>query len=93
VNCFQEEQGDTKVETMRIRPEVERDAVERVRSYRLKRSAAVTEQGLRALSDAAQGNANLQESIVGAVKAGATLGEISDTLRKVFGEYREYSGF
>jgi len=93
VNCFQEEKSDSKTETLRIRPEVERDAVERVRAYRTKRSESVTLQGLRALEDAAQGTANLQESIVGAVKAGATLGEISESLRKVFGEYQEYSGF
>ena len=43
---------------------------------------------LQALRDAAGGEANLLDPILGAVKAQATVGEIADALREVFGEYR-----
>jgi methylmalonyl-CoA mutase N-terminal domain/subunit len=94
VNCFQES-GETPghVELLRISPELERSAVERLRAFKAKRAGAGARAALRALGDGARGDANLQALILGAVKAGATLGEISDELRGVFGEFREYAGF
>jgi methylmalonyl-CoA mutase, N-terminal domain len=47
---------------------------------------------LAALERAAAGSANTMSPIVEAVEAGATLGEIADALRRVFGEARESSG-
>jgi methylmalonyl-CoA mutase N-terminal domain/subunit len=44
---------------------------------------------LKKIEDAACSGANLMPCIVGAVEAYATVGEISDTMRKVFGEYKE----
>jgi len=44
---------------------------------------------LRALTETARGDGNLVPAIIDAVKARATLGEISDTLRVAFGEHRE----
>ena len=44
---------------------------------------------LREVEAAARSGANLMPRIVTAVEANATVGEISDTLRKVFGEYKE----
>ncbi len=91
-NCFQEKET-TKVDLMRIPAELERAAVERIRAYRLKRTQSETDQALRQLKEAAGADGNLQERIMQSAQKGATLGEISDALREVFGQYQEYSGF
>ncbi len=95
VNCFRDmgKEGSVPLETLKISPELEKSAVERLRAYRAKRSEAATQDALRALMDGAKGEANLQALILVAVKAGATLGEVSDQLRNVFGLYQEYAGF
>ena len=92
VNCFQEEQQQ-KVPLLRVPPELEKAAVERIVAYRAKRNPTAVADAFRALTDGAKGDANLMGLIVQAAKAGGTLGEIADTLRAVFGLYREYSGF
>ncbi len=63
--------------------------VARLQRVRRERSAADVSHSLRELERAARGTANLMPYILDAVKAYATLGEICDTLRGVFGEYRE----
>jgi methylmalonyl-CoA mutase N-terminal domain/subunit len=95
VNCFKDEDSSvaSAVELMKIPPELERSAVERVRNYRAKRSEGATRDALRAVEEGAKTDANLQALIVAAVKAGATLGEVADTMRSAFGLYQEYSGF
>lgn len=55
--------------------------------YRAKRDNAAVERALLAVRETAKGDNNLMPVIVEAVRAGATLGEISDALRAVFGEY------
>jgi methylmalonyl-CoA mutase N-terminal domain/subunit len=96
VNCFQaskEEEKATVQEILRISPELEKNSIERVRAYRAKRNEAATRDALRALKDGAKAGSNMQELIITAVKAGATLGEISDSMREVFGLFQEYAGF
>lgn len=93
VNCFKETGDKAKVEIMKISPELERVQVERLRAYRARRSQSVVDESLRRLKDGSIGSANLQALILEAVKAQATLGEISDVLRGTFGEFREFSGF
>jgi methylmalonyl-CoA mutase N-terminal domain/subunit len=93
VNCYQDTGSAKKVEIMRVPPELELKAVERVRAYRAKRSGGAAQDALRALSEGAKGDSNLMALIYQAVKSECTLGEISDSLRKVFGEHQEYSGF
>ncbi len=66
----------------------ERQAV-RLRKLRVERSGAEVERRLDALRKAAAGDANLMPHIYDAVKAYATLGEICDALREVFGIYEE----
>ena len=56
---------------------------------RARRDAARVEATLRAVEDTARTDRNLLPPIIDAVKAYATVGEISDALRRVFGEYRE----
>ena len=76
------------IDLVAIDPESERDQVERLRAFRSRRDAEGTRRALTALEDSARGDANLVESILGAVVAHATVGEVADVLRGVFGEYR-----
>jgi methylmalonyl-CoA mutase, N-terminal domain len=73
----------------RLDPALERQQVERLRDLRASRSAVAVEQTLCELERAARGADNLMPKILAACEVLATLGEISDTLRRVFGEYRE----
>jgi methylmalonyl-CoA mutase N-terminal domain/subunit len=93
VNSHKDSGNDKKMEIMRIPAELEERSVERIRAYRLKRPQANVQSALRALNDGAKGDANLMGLIYQCAKSECTLGEISDELRKVFGEYQEYSGF
>jgi methylmalonyl-CoA mutase N-terminal domain/subunit len=93
VNCFKDEGEVATAEILRIPPELEKGSVERVRAYRAKRSEGATRDSLKALQEGVKTSANLQALILNSAKAGATLGEISDAMRDVFGLYREYAGF
>ncbi len=80
---------ETSVPVLRIDPEIERAQVERLRRLRGKRKAARADAALHRLEQAARTDANLMPLILDAVEAYATVGEISDALRRVFGEYKE----
>src|SRR5256886_2416097 len=68
---------------------LERKQVERLRALRARRDPQPWKDALTRLEEAARSGSNLMPNIVDAVDAYATVGEISDTLRKVFGEYKE----
>jgi methylmalonyl-CoA mutase N-terminal domain/subunit len=68
---------------------LERKQVERVRAVRARRDQQPWEAALKSVEEAARSGANLMPRILQAIEASATVGEISDTLRRVFGEYRE----
>jgi methylmalonyl-CoA mutase N-terminal domain/subunit len=80
------------VEVLRIDPQLEREQTERVRAARAGRDPIVWRAALDRITAAARDGANLVPPIIAAVEAHATLGEVSDTLRSVFGEYREEPG-
>ena len=63
--------------------------MDRVREVRRTRDQRTWQAALGAIESAARGRDNLVPHIIAAVEARATVGEISDTLRSVFGEYRE----
>ncbi len=88
VNRFQSEEGST-IPTLRIDPAIEQQQVERVRAVRARRNPATAETALRKLEESARGNENLVPKILDCVEAYATVGEISNRLREVWGEYRE----
>ena len=73
----------------RVDADAERRQIERLQAMRARRDAAVWRQALTAVSDAARSGANLVPPIVNAVEAYATVGEIADAMRQVFGEYVE----
>src|SRR6266513_1271947 len=68
---------------------LERKQVERVRAVRARRDQQPWEAALKSVEEAARSGANLMPRILQAIEASATVGEISDTLRRVFGEHRE----
>ncbi len=76
-----------------IDPEVERRQVNRVRSLRATRNAQEWRRAIDAVSESAHGTDNLVPRIVAAVEARATVGEISDAMRSVFGEFEETATF
>jgi methylmalonyl-CoA mutase N-terminal domain/subunit len=86
VNRFMME-DENPVTVLRIDPEVERSQVERVQSVRARRDEASARQALDLVESAARSDENLMPHIISAVESYATLGEISDRLRLVFGEY------
>jgi methylmalonyl-CoA mutase N-terminal domain/subunit len=77
------------VPIQKIDEELERRQVERVKELRMRRDAGVHAAALKSVEDAARGGENLMPRIMEAVEAYATVGEIADVLREVFGEYRE----
>jgi methylmalonyl-CoA mutase N-terminal domain/subunit len=78
-----------KIPTFRLDPAIERAQIERLRQIRAGRDSKVVTKHLQELERAARGQENLMPRILAAADAYATLGEISDRLRSVFGEYRE----
>ena len=88
VNRFQIEQ-EHAVPIQRIDPALEPRQVERLRAVRAKRNAETWRTAIRAVEDTARSGDNLMPRILAAVEANATVGEISDAMRKVYGEYKE----
>ena len=78
-----------KVDLLRIDPKGEERQVAGVAAVRAARDAAAWRSAIDAVRSAATGGSNLVPPIVAAVEARATLGEIADALRQVFGEYRD----
>ena len=68
---------------------LERKQVERLMALRAKRDQAKWKAALQLVEDCARGTDNLMPAIVEAVDANATVGEISDAMRRVYGEYKE----
>jgi methylmalonyl-CoA mutase N-terminal domain/subunit len=88
VNRFQQDE-ERAVPTFHLDPALELAQVERLRQVRASRSQSRVVEKLDALSRAASANDNLMPTILDAAGVYATVGEISDTLRAAFGEYRE----
>jgi methylmalonyl-CoA mutase N-terminal domain/subunit len=74
---------------LRIDPDLERQQVARVQALRAQRNNAQVQAVLQRLEYAARGSENLMPLLIAAVECYATLGEIADTLRAVFGEHQE----
>ena len=76
-------------ELFHVDPRVERDQIERVQALKGRRDSAAANAALALVSRAAREGTNLVPPIVSAIEAFATLGEISDALRAVFGVHEE----
>ena len=86
VNRFQEAE-EPSVELQQIAQEELQRQVDRVRELRAHRDGADVDRWLGAVEDAARGTDNLLYPMKEALRARATLGEVSDALRRAFGEY------
>jgi methylmalonyl-CoA mutase, N-terminal domain len=80
---------EKSVPLQHIDESLERKQVERLKALRAKRDQAKWAAAVQQVEDAARGTGNLMPVIVEAVEAEATVGEISDAMRHVYGEYRE----
>ena len=88
VNCFVQENEDT-FETLKVNPKIEKEQIKRLKAYKKDRKSKTIGSYCEKILNCAQGNKNLMPLIVEAVENKVTLGEISDSLRKVFGAYKE----
>ena len=88
VNRFQAEEERT-IPTLQIDPEIERRQVARLHALRARRDAAKTGAAIAEIERRAAGGDNLMPAILAAVESYATVGEISNALRRIFGEYQE----
>jgi methylmalonyl-CoA mutase N-terminal domain/subunit len=86
VNKFDEPEEES-VELQTIDAAEVRKQIDRVRELRASRDQAEVDEALRRVDEAARGDGNLLHPMRDALKAHATLGEVSDVLRGVFGEY------
>jgi methylmalonyl-CoA mutase N-terminal domain/subunit len=88
VNQFTTEESSPS-NLLRVNPEVEKLQKQKIDKIKHERDSSLVEKSLQNLKKAAEGTDNLITPVLEAVKAYATLGEIADILRDVFGEYRE----
>ena len=88
VNRFSTDEA-ASVPLYRVDETLERKQVERLRALRARRDQQKSQSALQAIEDAARSGENLMPRIIQAVESYCTVGEVSDSLRKVFGEYKE----
>jgi len=89
VNKFQSAEDLSNLKTLKVSPEGEAQQNKRLRQIKKKRDAAAVKYALAKVKETATANGNLMPPILEAVKVYATLQEISDQMRAVFGEYKE----
>ena len=89
VNRFVTEEKTGKLSTLTVSPQAVRKQIRRLRKIRRERNNAKVRVTLKRLEEAALAGTNLMQPILECVKAYATIGEVSDTLRNVYGEYKE----
>ncbi len=92
VNAFKSDK-DKPIELLKIDEQVAHEQVQRLRQVRAERDSAAVAAALAKIESAARGSANLMPPVLEAVKAYATLGEICDVFRNVWGAYREGGSF
>jgi methylmalonyl-CoA mutase, N-terminal domain len=92
VNRFVDTAESTSIDVFSVDPEIERAQAARVQAVRAARDDEGWRRAIDAVSEAARSDGNLVPPIIAAVEANATVGEISDALRRVFGEFRESAG-
>jgi methylmalonyl-CoA mutase N-terminal domain/subunit len=88
VNRYQSE-DENELEILRVDPALEGEQVERVKALRAGRDSAAAEEALARLKRGAEGDENLMPLMIDAAKAHVTMGEMCDTLRDVWGVWRE----
>ncbi len=88
VNMFRTDEQEP-IPVLKVDPRIEADQIARLHAVRTRRDGTAADAALARIEEAAKGTENLLPRILDAVEAQVTVGEISGTLRKVWGEYRE----
>ena len=88
VNAFQSDKADP-ISILKIEDRVAEEQIARLKKVRAERNPAAVKRALAKVEAACRGSDNLMPPVLEAVKSYATLGEISDVFRKVWGQYRE----
>jgi methylmalonyl-CoA mutase N-terminal domain/subunit len=89
VNQFHEDDEAPRTDLLRVDPDLERDQVKRVQALRARRESAAWSAAMQRLEAAARSGANVMPPIIEAVLSWATVGEIANCMRGVFGEHRD----
>jgi methylmalonyl-CoA mutase N-terminal domain/subunit len=92
INKFTDK-GTTDFTIHRVDPKAEARQLEKLQRFKTSRDVQSVDRALQNLRSAASTSVNLMPSILNAVKAGATNGEISNVLREVYGEYKPKLSF
>lgn len=93
VNKYQVSESKRTIETLYIDRKIEEQQIKRLHELKQRRDPKQLEKALKWVHDQAQTGVNVMPSVIAAVKAYATLQEVCDTLKKVYGEYRETGSF
>jgi methylmalonyl-CoA mutase N-terminal domain/subunit len=89
LNEYSIEGEECPIELLRINPKVEKEQIARLQKLKRERDNRKVNEALEKLHYAAEKDENLMPTIIEAVKAYVTLGEITEVLRQVYGEYKE----
>jgi len=92
VNAFKSDRN-APIDLLKIDEQVAHEQVERLKQVKAGRNEKAVQAALARVEAAARGTGNLMPPVLEAVKAYATLGEVSDVFRKVWGQYREGGTF
>jgi len=89
VNAFQRENENIDIPVLKIDHQVELDQVAKVKSLRLSRDTGKTKEALNSLTQACKDGTNVMPPLLEAVRNSATLGEMVDAMKEVYGTYTE----
>ena len=89
LNEYTIEEEECPIELLRIDPKAEKEQVARLQKVKKERDNRKVKEALEKLHYTAEKDENLMPTIIEAVKAYVTIGEITEVLRKVYGEYKE----
>ena len=88
VNAFVQS-GEKEIPILRIDESIREEQINKISRLKQQRDAVKVKQALDKIHQCASTNVNLMPAVMEALECHCTLGEISDTLRQVFGEYRQ----
>ena len=93
INAYKDENEKIEIPILQVSPEVEKKQIERLKKIKKERDNAMVQSCLADLKKAAQGDTNIMPILVECAKAYATVGEMINTLKEVYGEYVESPEF
>ena len=89
VNCFEEPDEEIRIELLTVSPELEQKQIDRLNKFHQARDTDETQRALQKLEEQIRRDQNTIDATVEAVQAWATVGEIGDLYRRVFGTYKD----